>query len=87
MCVVPFARDQPIGHVSHMASRDRFTINIKCPECGHSGMADASENDYPFMRSPGFQYDSLPEGFGLAKLADFRENTFLRCRCSAEFAA
>ena len=87
MCKVPFARYQPVGHVTHMASRDRFTVNLTCPECAHSGKADASENDYPFMRSLGFQYDTLPDGFGLTKSADLREETLVRCKCGAEFAA
>ena len=31
-------------------SRERYNVEIKCPNCGQTGILRVSENDYPFMR-------------------------------------
>ena len=31
-------------------SRERYNVEIDCPECGQTGTLRVSENDYPFMR-------------------------------------
>lgn len=69
-----------------MAARDRWTMTITCPNCGHSGSAECSESDYPFMSSPDFRYDALPAGFSRGKrLRDTRQQTFVVCKCGEEF--
>lgn len=62
-----------------MAARDRFEINLQCVKCGVSGTAEVSEEDHPWMRSPGFSVDSLPEGFKLIRESEFREKTEIAC--------
>jgi hypothetical protein len=62
-----------------MAARDRFTISLKCPKCGRTGEAQVSEDDYPFMRSPRFSVDSLPDGFEVKKHAATRVETEIIC--------
>ncbi|MFC4273355.1 hypothetical protein GQF03_09195 [Sneathiella chungangensis] len=69
-----------------MAARDRFTINITCNSCGNEGEAEASENDYPFMRHPGFRFDALPEGIIVIKEDNFRAKTVLKCQCGNEIS-
>lgn len=60
-----------------MAARDRFELQICCPQCGTQGEAKVSEDDYPFMRSPRFRIDELPAGFVVVKQAAHRQNTVL----------
>lgn len=68
------------------ASRDRFTIDLKCPKCGKPGTAEVSEDDYPFMRSPGFRIDQIPDGFVETRYSDRRVETFVKCIiCNVEF--
>jgi RecJ-like exonuclease len=69
-----------------MAARDRFEITVKCPKCGVSGTAQVSEDDYPFMRSPGFAVDGLPSGFVETKYAERRQETEVMCtKCKVPF--
>lgn len=35
-----------------MAARDRYSYEVKCPQCGQIGVFLVSEDDYPFMTSP-----------------------------------
>jgi len=62
-----------------MAARDRFSIDLKCPTCTKAGVAKVSEDDYPFMRSPGFHVDECPEGFTYMQKGDSRTQTEFRC--------
>lgn len=62
-----------------MAARDRWTTKLRCPKCGNSGEARMSEDDYPFMRSPGFSADDLPEGFTITKQAETQGGTEIVC--------
>ena len=70
-----------------MAARDRFTVDLRCPKCGRSGIANASEDDYPFMRSPRFVDDELPDGFEGSGRAKTRAETMLKCECGEQFHA
>lgn len=74
-------------HNADMASRDRFEIVLACPQCGNSGKAKVSENDYPFMRHPGFEIDEFPDGMKLEKYANHRKDTKIRCQCGEVFNA
>ena len=70
-----------------MAARDRFTLTIKCPKCGVSGVAQVSEDDYAFMRSPRFRIDDLPKPFVETKSSDLRQETEVMCTdCRVSFS-
>ncbi len=67
-----------------MSARDHFTMKLKCPKCGHAGIAEVSEDDYPFMKSPHFRIDELPAGFVVTKMADTMNGTIVSCaKCGA----
>jgi len=68
-----------------MAARDRFEMDINCPSCGVGGTAQVSEEDYPFMRNPGFRVDAFPEGLSEAKRAPYRHETEVKCQCGKVF--
>lgn len=70
-----------------MAARDRYTLTLKCPKCGASGVAEVSEDDHPYMRDPGFQVDELPEGFAMVKESVYRrENVAQHKPCGEKFS-
>lgn len=47
-----------------MSAKDRFSYDLKCPECGREGRADFWEEDgYRFMQDSTTHIDSLSEGF------------------------
>jgi len=62
-----------------MATRDRFEISLACSKCGATGIAQASENEHPFMEHPDFQIDVLPRGFTIVKHARYRHETKVAC--------
>jgi hypothetical protein len=64
-----------------MAARDRMEFNIKCPSCGNAGLAECSEGDHPYMKSPEFSVDSLPDGFQVKEYSNVRQETVLKCKC------
>ena len=68
-----------------MAARDRFTRQITCPKCGVIGTAEVSEDDHPYMRSPGFSVDDLPPGFKVEKESNWRHETYIKCDCGEVF--
>ena len=63
-----------------MAARDRFTIDVKCPKCGVKETVRVSEDDYPFMRSPGFSVDSTPANFTYKQTGDSMSQTTFTCK-------
>ena len=52
-----------------MALRDHFTAQLKCPECGRSGVARLSQADsHEWMHGDrATTVDSLPQGFSKIK--------------------
>jgi len=69
-----------------MAARDRFELDLTCPQCGATGTAQVSEDDYPFMRSPHFRIDEIPAGFVMTKAAATRHETEAMCsKCKVPF--
>ena len=68
-----------------MAARNRFELDILCPNCGASGEARASENDDPDMPDPAFRVDEYPDGFSEEKRSACRHETMVRCRCGQVF--
>lgn len=69
-----------------MAARDRFEFEITCKKCKSSGIVKASEEDHPWMRSPDFTVDDLPDGWSVEAHAEFRRDTKVKCRCGAIMA-
>ncbi len=68
-----------------MASRDHFTIKVRCPKCGNHGEARVSEDDYPFMKSPGFRVDRDADGFTYTQTGDSKSETKFKClMCGVE---
>jgi hypothetical protein len=70
-----------------MAARDRYTISLRCPKCGKAGEANASEDDYPFMRKLHFSIDGVSDGFALTKLGENALTTEISCIECGEVAS
>jgi hypothetical protein len=68
-----------------MASRDRFSKKLTCPQCNNTGFAEASEDDHPTRRHPGFQVDQLPTGFFEQRASNFQESYIIKCQCGRKF--
>ena len=46
-----------------MSARDRFEVNITCPNCQQAGVLHLSEDDHPYMRSLHRAVDSVDGDF------------------------
>jgi hypothetical protein len=68
-----------------MAARNRFELDIHCPNCGASGEACVSEHDDPAMADPAFRVDEYPDGFSEQKRSAWRQQTLVQCRCGQAF--
>ncbi|MBZ5762839.1 MULTISPECIES: hypothetical protein [Rhizobium] len=68
-----------------MAARDRFSKKLICPQCGHSGFAEASEDDDRNRKTPGFAIDVMPRGFYEQRASKFQESSIIRCHCGRKF--
>jgi hypothetical protein len=68
-----------------MAVRDRFSKKLTCPQCGHSGFAEASEDDDRHRKHPGFAIDLLPKGFYEQRPSKYQESSIIRCHCGRKF--
>ena len=47
------------------AQRDNYRVDLKCPNCGRLGVADVSEEDYPFTDNRRFSVDEVTPGFSV----------------------
>ena len=68
-----------------MAARDRYSRKLECPQCGHSGFAEVSEDDDPRRKDPGFQIDDMPKGFSTEFASRDPAKYMLRCQCGHKF--
>jgi hypothetical protein len=68
-----------------MAARDRFSKKIICPQCGNSGFAEASEDEHPSRKHPGFAIDLMPKGFFEQRSSRYQESYIIRCQCGRKF--
>jgi hypothetical protein len=68
-----------------MAERNRFELDILCPNCGAHGEALVSENGDPDMPRPGFRVDRYPHGFSEEKPSVRRHDTTVQCKCGQVF--
>ena len=62
-----------------MAARGSYRVNLTCPNCGRSGEAQVSEDDYPFMGSVRFTVDAVSEGFALKTQGENTSTTEFIC--------
>jgi hypothetical protein len=70
---------------SGMAIRDHYKIGLKCPKCGKTGTAEASESDHGYG-SQGFLIDKYPVGFAEANFSDIRRWHKVMClECKVPF--
>ncbi|MGF9693899.1 hypothetical protein AAIH46_13870 [Rhizobium sp. 0TCS1.26] len=68
-----------------MAARDRYSRKLECPQCGHAGFAEVSEDDDPRRKDPGFSVDEMPKGFFTEFASRDPKKYMLRCQCSHKF--
>lgn len=71
-----------------MASRDKYALETKCPECGADGTVRVSENEgWAFAKGDhGFRVDSTPEGLTLLVTGNHTgKRSRFRCQCGHEF--
>ena len=69
-----------------MARRETFNIDLKCPDCGATGQARASENGDPasfsFSRVKDRRIESVPAGFTLSNHGQhFGQPSAFSCSC------
>ncbi len=69
-----------------MAARDRYTVELSCGKCGTSGVAEVSEDDYPFMKKLHFSVDSVPKGFRVQKMGENLSTTEFICTTCGKIA-
>ena len=62
-----------------MTDRDRWTLDLVCPNCGNVGAADVSEGDYPFLQNPEFSVDKLHGAFSVQRLGQTALETSFKC--------
>jgi len=68
-----------------MATRNRFELDLLCPNCGATGNARVSENDGRETADTAFRVDEYPPGFSEEKRAASRHETLVACRCGQVF--
>ena len=51
--------------MSTEAQRDSYRVDLKCPNCGRRGVAEVSEEDYPFTDNRRFSVDEVTPGFSV----------------------
>ncbi len=65
-------------------SRERYNIELKCPECGQSGTFRVSENDYSFMRKLDRDVTCVEGEFEASMVSD--STARIKCKkCNNEF--
>lgn len=67
-----------------MAARDRYTVDIECPNCHEKGRLHISENDYPFMSNLNRNVDQI-EGNYTAEMHNEAKIAIKCITCGNEF--
>jgi RecJ-like exonuclease len=62
-----------------MASRDRYTLTLKCPDCGREGEARVSEAENPVFHGRDYEVNGVPEGFKLVREGGSPQETVINC--------
>ena len=68
-----------------MAARDRYSRKLECPQCGHNGFAEVSDNDDPRGKDRDFAVDEMPRGFFTEFASRDPRKYMLRCQCGHKF--
>lgn len=68
-----------------MAARDRYSRKLECGRCGHSGFAEASENDDKRDGDVGFRIDAMAVGFRAERQSSNPAEFMIRCSCGNVF--
>lgn len=55
-----------------MAARDRYSVDIICPNCGEIGALHISEADHPYIRSPDREVDGVTGNFNARTLNEVK---------------
>lgn len=61
-----------------MAARDRWSRDLKCPQCGSVGKVDFSEDDHPYMKSGSLEAD-VSGSFKLQSIGPTSTTTKFAC--------
>ncbi len=68
-----------------MASRDRFSSELKCPECGKTGTVSLSQADgYAYIHDKSTSIDHLPEGFRFVRVSGIFDLEFYCISCNVK---
>ena len=72
-------------HIRVMA-RDRYRIELNCPQCRTQAFANVSENDgQAFLRDPEFTVEEMPDGFRVRDETNSVMTTTFECvKCGRE---
>lgn len=65
-------------------SRERYDVQIKCPDCNQTGILRVSENDYPFMKNIDRRV-TITGGNFEAKMINDNDARIVCKSCDAEF--
>lgn len=68
-----------------MGVPDRWTLDLKCPECGKAGEVDFLEDTHPYLRGDALIVEGLTAGFDLVRIGTARGGTIISCSdCGVE---
>ena len=62
-----------------MATRNEWTMEIECPDCGNDGDAQVSEDDHPFIRHGNFNVDGVSPTFSIVRSSRYRKEIEIKC--------
>lgn len=62
-----------------MKKRDRYTLDLECPDCGRKGSARVSEAENPVYSGRAYGVDDVPEGFTLIEEGESPQGTIINC--------
>jgi predicted RNA-binding Zn-ribbon protein involved in translation (DUF1610 family) len=66
-------------HIPRMTGRDRWNVDLKCPNCGASGTAGVSEDDNLLQPAGTLRVDRLSEGFRVRRVGGTMRTTQFEC--------
>jgi hypothetical protein len=69
----------PACHIRRMAGRDKWNVDLKCPDCGASGTAEVSEDDNLIQPAGTLRVDRLSAGFRLRSFGGTMRTTQFEC--------
>ena len=62
-----------------MSFRDHWSLDLACSSCGNTGIAEVSEEGYPFLQDPRFSVDRIEGTFGVERLGQTALDTLFKC--------